>query len=482
MTSALTQVQQPFIRKNALIGITHTPEGDKILREPRVLKVGIGLPRGKAADVYVNADGKWVIRCGKYDSNKKLVFETMATVDTMAEAEAAFRTAWKKADNCTYPRKISYFAFTRPVMGENGEQVYVPDFPAIQAHSFADGKVGTPTEIDVIFLDDEPFTGGYANWSSSELRCSGDGINAMRSVAMYESAERVPEELRAAWLAAKAAGEKTFPVVNGCWTRGCPFSKEVGNKPSPCKPSLDLKFQLARNIRVGGTAFFHTSGYKSIVQVFSAVERIKQLTGGKIAGIPLKMTLRSHKTNHNGQAAIQQNVSLEFRSIEEMDSVRKTLIEQAWKFRDAAGLESPRQTRMLEAPEDLPSSDSDFGGQSHMSAQAMADEFYPDNDEATEEAIPVAAEALAVKTQEKVASMADKLATPPLWPNRKVMAEAFIAMKNSLGEEVFQSTLKSHGLMLGTAKHDDPKVAECYRAMVAQQGQEQGSAQQEDAF
>ena len=35
-------------RKNMLIGITHMPDGTKIIKEARVLKVGVGLPRGKA--------------------------------------------------------------------------------------------------------------------------------------------------------------------------------------------------------------------------------------------------------------------------------------------------------------------------------------------------------------------------------------------------------------------------------------------------
>ena len=76
-------------------------------------------------------------------------------------------------------------------------------------------------------------------------------------------------------------------MVNGCWVCNCPYSKERDGKPSPCKPSGDLRFQLSRNIpAVGSTALLHTSGYRSIIQIFSAVERIKELTGGRIARNP----------------------------------------------------------------------------------------------------------------------------------------------------------------------------------------------------
>lgn len=463
--------------KNRLIGITHSREGVKIIREPKVLKVGIGLPRGKAADVFVDPDGKWNIRMGKKGADGKIKWETVAKLDTREEAESAFRKAWKLADVVNYPRKIAYFQFTRPVMGEDGSEIYVPDFQAIETHSFPqNGRVGTPTEIDVVFLDDEPFSGSYAMWSASELRCQGDGVTALRSVAMYDDEKKVPEDLREAWKAAKLAGERTFPIVEGCWTCNCPFSKEQSGKPSPCKPSGDLKFQLSRNIRVGGTAFFHTSGYRSIVQIFSAVERIKELTGGRIAGIPLKMVLRSHVTNHNGQKAVQQNVSLEFRT-EDMDSLRKNLIEQAWKFRAAAGLPAP--TRMIESG---PADAEVFGDDSPMTAEAMANEFYTDTEDATDEPVTTNAPVAASASQATTEKLAEKLKTvktvvatpaftatdnpppPSTWPDRAAMNAAFLEIKKVIPEADYKRIMA--GTMMGSLKHDDPKAAEMYTAMV----------------
>ncbi len=53
--------QQPHARPipGVLYGITHQADGSLIIREPRILKVGIGLPRGPSINVWIAPDGKW---------------------------------------------------------------------------------------------------------------------------------------------------------------------------------------------------------------------------------------------------------------------------------------------------------------------------------------------------------------------------------------------------------------------------------------
>lgn len=464
------------VRPNVMIGLTHTPDARPIIREAKVLKVGIGYPRGKAADVFVDNDGAWNIRVGKYGADKKLHFETVAKFPTRdkehnvitgarAKAEAAFRRAWKEADVCTYPRKVAYFQFTRPIMSDDGVEVYVPDFDAIEAHSFRE-RPGPPTEIDIMFLDDAPFSGSYQMWSASELKCSGDGENALRVLSMATT----PEE-KALASEAQAHGNKHFPVIGGCWTYNCPYST------APCKPGASIKFQLVSSIRVGGTAFFHTSSFRSIIQIFSAIERIKDLTGGRIAGIPLKMVVRSHVTNHNNQKAIQQNVSIEFRA-SDMDSLRKDLIEQAWKFRQTAAIaETP--VRMIEA---APDSDGEL-----MSPQAITAEFYPEPEE-DGGASPVTAPAVAA-TSLRTDSLSDRLSqarnqkesteeprvsqeppTPPPvtpWADRAQMNAAFRSQRSRIGDEAFQGVLRRYDVLLRSLSHDDPKALTIHADMVA---------------
>lgn len=476
-------------RPNTMIGITHTTDGRKVIRESKALKVGIGYPRGKAADVFVDTDGAWNIRVGKYGPDKKMKWETVAkfpTKDTppgeaRTKAEKAFRQAWKDSDVCTYPRKVAFFQFTKPIMGDDGAEIYVPDFDAIEAYSFRKDRSGPPTEIDIIFLDDEPFTGGYQMWSASELKCSGDGENALRVISMAST----PEEKALAEEAAKT-GKKHFPVVGGCWTCNCPYAKETagarGPQPAPCKPGADIKFQLMGSMlmRVGGTAFFHTSSFRSISQIFSSIERIKELTGGRIAGIPLKMMVRSHKTNHNGQAAIQQNVAIEFRA-RDIDDLRKNLIEQAWKFRQATGISLPAPARMIEAAESEE--------ETPMSASAMASEFYPeaDEDQPQQETVSPAATATQAKTEalseklknaKKVDKPAETVKAEPIaeadpalstgkWPDRQAMNSDFNKQKARIGQEAYDALLAKHDVMMGSLKFDDPKAAAVYADMVA---------------
>jgi hypothetical protein len=399
-----------------MFGLTHDLDGAVILREPKILKVGIGLPRGRALNCWIHNDGRWYFRRGVKGSDGKLKFETPIKegLKTRAEAERYYRDNYASAEICSYPRKLSFFTFTRPVIGEDGAEVFEPDFEAIEAHG------PMPTEIDIVFLDDNPFSGAYQMWSTSELRCKGDGCNAMRVLSMAST----PEE-KALAQEAKERGEKYFPIINGCWTNGCVYSKESVDsrgrpQPAPCGPGADLKFQLARNIRVGGTAYFHTGGIRSITQTHSSIERIRTLTSGRLAGIPLKMVLRPYRTKHNGQAATQYGVSLEFRA-EDVESLRKNLIEQAFKFRSLAEPATAPQrqhSRMLEAPTEPVTEEEE----SPISAQAMVDEFYPAavmDDERSDDATEPASAPAAVATNEKTAALADRLTQARQTPRRE---------------------------------------------------------------
>ena len=390
-----------------MFGLTHEADGTPIIREPRILKVGIGLPRGRGLNVWLHNDRRWYFRIARKGPDNKIKFETCDPkgLASRKEAERFYRENYKKAEMVNYPRKLSYFTFTRPVVAEDGGEVFEPDFEAMEAHG------PTPTEIDVVFLDDDPFAGAYQMWSTSELKCKGDGRTAMRILSMAAN----DEEKRLAQLA-EEAGSKYFPILEGCWTNGCSYSKEFKDdrgrlQPSPCKPGGDLKFQLAQNIRVGGTAYFHTSGFRSISHIFSSLERIKTLTNGRLAGVPLKMVLRPYKTKHDGQTATQYGVGLEFRA-EDIKSLRQNLMEQALKFHMVSVEPPPRRAiessggsaalpLIEEGDEEVPI----------LSAQAIADEFYPDGvDHDDEEAPPTtASDGAKTATQNTTAELAGKL-------------------------------------------------------------------------
>lgn len=384
------QVQRPL--PGVLFGITHSIDGAPIIREPKILKVGIGLPRGPAVNVWLAPDNKWKVRVGYKQGEGKT-----ASFDTREQAESAYREQLPKAPVCGYPRKIGFFTFTRPVLQQDGTEIFEPDFGAIEEHGIM------PTEIDIVLMDENPFSGSFQMWSTSELKCRGDGVTAMRVVTM------APPEFQESANQAAAIGEKYF-AMSPCWTNGCPFAKEANGKPSLCKPGGDLKFQLAKNPRVGGTAYFHTTGYRSISNIFSSLSRIVQLAefvGTSIVGVSVKMVLRPYKTVHNGQTATQYGVSLEFRA-QDVESLKKKLIEQAWSFRKL----SPPPVKMIEAPTEVDTETDDE--ELPLGAAAMAAEFYPEavdaqQDDDAQPTTPPPSAVAAAATAAKTDTLSDKL-------------------------------------------------------------------------
>lgn len=400
-----------------LFGITHQADGSPIIRESKVLKVGIGIPKGRGLNVFIRNDGRWYFTIARKEGGKVVEKTIEKGLGSRKEAEDFYRQYYKTAEVVNRPRKLGYFTFTRPVPQQDGSEVFEPDWDAIEAHG------PTPREIDIVFLDDSPFDGAYQMWSTSQLQCRGDGMVAQRVLEL--AANDQEKELARQ---AKENGERYFPIIGGCWTNGCSYSKPVvkGDKeyPSPCKPGGDLKFQLANNIRVGGTAYYHTTGFRSISQIFSSLERIKALTNGRVAGIPLKMVLRPYRTKHNGQTATQYGVSIEFRA-QDIGSVQRNLIQQAWKFRELAGVTAGPSARvnLLEAPADRTMDDD-----SPITAQAITDEFhsepyddYEDDDPAVEAATaPVgAAAATNAKTQELAERLGKKRKPPEEEPKQQ---------------------------------------------------------------
>ena len=408
----------PSFDNSKLYSVTHTEDGIPILREPKLLKVGIGAPKGKACMVWMQADKDkpWRVGVGWKDSSHSM---TVYPCATRQEAEDTYAKAAPTAPDCPYPRKLSFFTFTKP----NADGSFMPDFAAIEAHG------PTPTEIDIVFMTEEPFQGEFAMWSATQLRCHGNGIDAERILEMATAEQAEQAAL------AKEAGLKMFPLADCCWTRGCPYSKPEmkGSKeyPSPCKPSGDLKFQLARNLRIGGTVYYHTTGFRTISQLFSSITRIRDLAWSldvRLAGIPLVLKLTPFKTVHNGQSAIQQAVSVEFRA-DTVEKLRKKMIEQAFTVR-ASLAPAPKQ---IEAPAPESAGEGEEDEPTPIAA-AIAAEFYS---EATEdEPGQTPSDAVKEKTDNGTKELKERLraAQPGPVAVEKPTAEAVVQSKPEVGK------------------------------------------------
>jgi hypothetical protein len=65
-----------------------------------------------------------------------------------------------------------------------------------------------------------------------------------------------------------------------------------------CKPSGDLRFVLANFPRLGSVCRIHTTSYRSIRQIHSALEEIQTFTGGRLAGITAKLVVRPEQATY----------------------------------------------------------------------------------------------------------------------------------------------------------------------------------------
>lgn len=382
------------MQKNTIYGITHDADSKlPIIREPRVLKVGIGIPKGRAVQVF-RFKGDWIIRFGAWDE-KKFVMKQVFRGPSREEAEKFYRLNKDTAAVSNRPQELKYFTFgRRRISEESGKPVEViePDWDAIEAH----GEV--PTEIEVLLMADEPLAIEMAMWSASEKKCHGNGIEAMRVISM--GTPDMP-----GWKEAKDAGEKYFPISK-CVKGGCPYSMETigsNGKPQPpaCKPNGNLVFQLGKAMRLGSSSYFTTTGRVSVAQMFSAIEIFREWRneiGTGLRGLTLIMKLGSFKANHNGIAAVKPSVSLEIHP-RDMSTLVNKLQQISWE-------KSAQQTaRMIESSEVVEVEPLDNSAAASMSSEFYEAEFVDDE---PEEVAPEAAKAKA-ETDKKTAALADKL-------------------------------------------------------------------------
>jgi hypothetical protein len=159
-----------------------------------------------------------------------------------------------------YPSKLDHFVFLRKKKTAKGVE-WEPD-PELIKHYGSDCKA-----FEIMLIDDDidnVFPTSYAWWTATERKCRGDGTEATRRTT------------------GNPAGEPWTPCGSQC--------PELAT--GLCKPSGDLRFVLADFPRLGSVCRIHTSSYRSIRQIHSALEEIQTFTGGRLAGITAKLLVR----------------------------------------------------------------------------------------------------------------------------------------------------------------------------------------------
>ena len=238
-----------------------------------------------------------------------------------------------------HPTKLDHFAFLRKKKSAN--RVEWEADPELTQHYGEQCR-----ELHIMLIDDDienVFPSSYAWWTATERKCWGDGVTATRRTAE------------------KPGGQP--------WTQcgsGCP---ELAN--GQCKPSGDLRFVLADFPRLGSVCRIHTCSYRSIRQIHSALEEIQTFTGGRLAGITAKLTVRPEEATYfDRKEKRKRTASIWALSLEvEGDDMRKliaNLTENARLFAETRKLLAGG--KVLEVVED-----------EQEQAPELAAEFYPAN-------------------------------------------------------------------------------------------------------
>lgn len=355
-----------------LYGLTHDREtGAPMVRIPRVLKVSIGVPKGPDKHVWIDLEGKWVVETRSQGEGKKRGEATLKTFEKMREARDYYNRA--KVPDRPYPIRLAYFTFTK--VGHDGSQS--PDWSAIEKHG------SLPTSIDIVLVEDEPFLAEFQYWNSAELLCHGDGRNAERLVSFGAGLQK---QFHAAAELGKKEDKRRFTIKDGCATRECPYYQQNNDVDKPlkgadCKPHGELRFQLIGNPMLGGTGYYVTTGKRSIRNLFSSLETFRAVTGGRVAGIPMKMVVGPYKTQTpGGRPQTQYAVHLEFRADSAPD-LRRKMIAAASEFQSAGIVD--RSTPLLSLPAGPrsvdPQGEPDPGNDEAVDARHFVDEFVAGN-------------------------------------------------------------------------------------------------------
>jgi len=165
-----------------------------------------------------------------------------------------------------HPTKLDHFLFLRKKKSAN--RVEWEADPELTRHYGEQCR-----ELHIMLIDDDienVFPSSYAWWTATERKCWGYGVTATRRTAD------------------KPGGQPWTTCGSGC--------PELAS--GQCKPAGDLRFVLADFPRLGSVCRIHTCSYRSIRQIHSALQEIQTFTGGRLAGITAKLTVRPEEATY----------------------------------------------------------------------------------------------------------------------------------------------------------------------------------------
>jgi hypothetical protein len=159
------------------------------------------------------------------------------------------------------PQKLDHFVITTMERGEDDNLVRDEEM-----HEKYGDK---PTELPIRLLYDDPelnFISRYAAYKGRTLWCSGDGEWAHRLTQNGEYRKI----------------ECTCPLADPAYT-------PKAGEPPRCKMNGSLSVLIDGASGLGGVWKFRTTSYNSINNIMSSMMFFRQITGGILANIPLKL-------------------------------------------------------------------------------------------------------------------------------------------------------------------------------------------------
>lgn len=234
-------------------------------------------------------------------------------------------------DGKNYPQKLDHFVFLKQAM-DGKDLKWIVDEEK-QQHYGEKCK-----EFWIVLLDDDLdtcFRTEFAAYVKTRCWCRGDGESAMRR-------EKVDNQFKGDF--------KVWP--NPCANHGCPDSQPQGDKPAACKPSADLYFMLADFPTLGTICRIHTSSYQSIRQIYSALQDLRAVTGGRLMGVRCKLFVQPAR-NVFEQGGVEKTgtkfvLGLEL-SAKDIPQMIEAMSQTAFMFQ---GLQKQLSGRVLEIEEE----------------------------------------------------------------------------------------------------------------------------------
>lgn len=248
------------------------------------------------------------------------------------------------------PQKLDHFKVTGLERGPDNNLLV-----DLELHKVI-GK--NPRELDIVFPYNEldlNFVTFFAWYSSRTVRCKGNGQVAFRldeNSGEYKQIECNPEK---------------------CPMHSPPPPRNKKEKPTSavCKPNGILSVILMKAPRIGGVYKFRTTSYNTVRNVRSSLMMIRQLTGGTLAGIPLKLTLKPQTVNPKGMqgSIVVYTVSVEW--VGTLEGLFQKALEsaqmRAQNLTDIRSFEEQARKALTTGPVET-----------EAEAREVAEEFYPD--------------------------------------------------------------------------------------------------------